>query len=44
MPHVTGRSALFTPAVDIRHGVGAALDVRAAQEGSAVVANFLRPM
>lgn len=43
MPRVT-RPALITPAVDVRHGVGAALDVGAAQERSAVEANLLHPM
>ena len=44
MPRVAGRSALFTPTVDVRHGVGAALDVGAAQEGPAVVADLLHPV
>lgn len=43
MPHIGGRSCLFTPAVDICHGVGAALDVGAAQEGPAIEANLLHP-
>lgn len=43
MPCVTGRSSFFIPAVDICHGVGAALDVGAEQEGTAVVANLLHP-
>lgn len=44
MPRVAGRSSLFAPAVNVRHGVGAALDVGAAQEGPAVVAYLLYPI
>lgn len=44
MPRVTGSSPIFTTAVDVRHGVGAALDVGAAQEGPAVVADLLHPV
>lgn len=43
MPCVTGRSSFFIPTVDICHGVGAALDVGAEQEGAAVVTNLLYP-
>lgn len=41
MPRVARRSLLFAPAVDVRHGVRAALDVGAAQEGAAVQADLL---
>lgn len=34
--------ALIAAAVDVGHGVSAALDVGAVQEGAAVVADFLR--
>lgn len=34
--------ALIAAAVDVGHGVGAALDVGAVQEGAAVVADLLR--
>lgn len=37
VPDVTGRSPLLAPTEDIRHGVGATLDVGAAQEGATVV-------
>lgn len=36
--------ALVAAAVDVGHGVGAALDVGAVQEGAAVVADLLRPV
>lgn len=41
VPRVTRGSTLLTPAEDVRHGVGAALDVGAVQEGPAVVANLV---
>lgn len=41
VPRVSRRSTLLTPAEDIRHGVGAALDVGAVQEGPAVVADLV---
>lgn len=44
MPCVSSGPTLFAPAVDVRHGVGATLDVGASQEGPAVVANFLHPV
>ena len=43
MPRVAGRSTLFIAAVDVRHGVSAALDMGAAQEGPAVEAELLHP-
>lgn len=43
MPRGARRPALLAPAVDIRHGVCAALDVAAAQERPAVVADLLHP-
>lgn len=44
VPRIARRSALVTPAVDICHGIGAALDVGAVEERPAVVANLLYPM
>lgn len=43
MPRVAGRSTLFASAVDISHGVCAALNMGAAEEGPAIQADGLHP-
>lgn len=44
VPRVGRRSHLVALAEDVRHGVGAALDVRAVEKRATVVADLLHPM